>query len=51
MKAYTQARKKTNLSSRLGLPLERLMGGEGKRDNRKNQTREERVRVAAGSQR
>jgi hypothetical protein len=51
MEACTQAREKTSLSSRPELPLERLTGGEGKRDNRKNQMREEGMKVAAGSQR
>jgi hypothetical protein len=51
MKTCTQPREKTNLSSRLGLPLEQLAGGEGKRDSRKNQTREEGIKVVVGSQR
>jgi hypothetical protein len=50
MKTCTQAREKTNLSSRPELPLERLAGGKGKRNSRKNQTREAGMKVAAGSQ-
>jgi hypothetical protein len=50
MKTCTQAREKTNLSSRPGLPLERFAGGKAKRNNRKNQTREVGMKVAAGSQ-
>jgi hypothetical protein len=50
MKTCTQDREKTNLSSRLGLPLERLAGGKGKRNIQKNQTREAGMKVAAGSQ-